>query len=72
MMVDMEIKDVFCYDYFDKVDEQYFDVVIYVMYGDLNDVYLFYYLIKYFDYLQVSYWRDILQVNSLFCGFCFC
>lgn len=55
MMVDMEIKDVFCYDYFDKVDDQYFDVVIYVMYGDLNDVYLFYYLMKYFDYLQVSY-----------------
>lgn len=72
MTADMEIKDVPRYDHFDKADDQYPDVATYVMYGDLKDAYLFHYPTKYPDYLQVSHRRDILQVNSLLCGFCSC
>lgn len=54
MIVDMKIVDVLCYDYFDKVDDQYFENVIYFFYGDVGNVYLFYILIKDLDYLQVG------------------
>ena len=72
MTADMEIKDVPRYDHFDKADDQYPDVATYVMYGDLNDAYLFHYPTKYPDYLQVSHQWDTLQVNILLCSFCSC
>lgn len=53
MTADMEIKDVPRYDHFDKADEQYPEVATYVMYGNLNDAYLFHIPTKDPDYLQI-------------------
>lgn len=53
MTADMEIKDVPRYDHFDKADKEYPEYATYVMYGNLNDAYLFHIPTKDPDYLQI-------------------
>lgn len=63
MSVEMKIVDILWYEYFDN--QEYFENSFYFMYGDKENVFLFYVFLRSFDFFQVIIYNVFKIINDM-------